>query len=117
MVRKKNYLPFKQVKIGYLEADVNPVKGRDAEKREIFGEFFSKHHEIDYDEDMVDSEIVNTLLHEIGHAIVHVFGIEFTNNEQEEKVIKSLMGGLTTVFKDNKEFLDWLRTTLHGDEE
>jgi hypothetical protein len=114
---KRNKLPFDEVKIGYIKAKVNAVRGRDAEKREIFGEFFSKQHEIDYDEDMVDSEIANTLIHEILHGITHVFGVKFRDSEQEEDVVNSFGGGLATLFQDNKELLVWLLETFHPEDE
>lgn len=119
MARRSNKsdLPFEKIKIGYIEAKVNGVEGRDADKREIFGEFFSKQHEIDYDVSMVGAEKVNTILHEILHGITHVFGIRFNGHDQEEEIVNAMAGGLTTLFRDNPKFVDWMRDVLHNEEE
>ena len=114
MVKKcKSDLPFDNIKIGYVDAKVIGVEGRDADKRAIFGEFFNKQHELDYDISMNDSEKVSTLIHEILHAIVHVFGIKFRDNEHEEDIVTSLSGGITTVLKDNPKFIEWIQKTFH----
>jgi hypothetical protein len=70
-----------------------------------------------FDEDMVDSEIANTLIHEILHGITHVFGVKFRDSEQEEDVVNSFGGGLATLFQDNKELLVWLLETFHPEDE
>ena len=76
----------------------------------------AKNHEIDYDENMAAPEIVNTILHEVLHAIVHVWGIKFKDSDQEEEVVNALGGALSTLFKDNLELLDWIKDTFHKDE-
>lgn len=114
----KSGLPFEQIKIGYIEADVNAVESRQIEKRDnIFGEWFAKNHEIDFDEAMVEPEKANTILHEVLHAIVHVWGIEFKDSEQEETIVNSMSSAMVTIIKDNPEFIMWLYNTFHGDAE
>jgi len=116
--RKKDGLPFDCVKIGYVDAKVNAVKSREIEKRDnIFGEWFAKNHEIDYDEAMVDGEKVNTILHEILHAIVHVWGIQFSSNDTEEAIVNSMASALVTIIKDNPDFVLWMYNVFHEEED
>lgn len=113
---RKPKLPFDTIKIGYIEAKVSGISSREASKREIYGEFFAKEHEIDYDEDMVDSEKINTILHETLHGVIHVFGIKFRDHEQEEEIVNSLGGALTTLIKDNPKLFRWIMSVLHEEE-
>ena len=120
--KTKADVPFDIIKIGYVDAKVNAVESREIEKRDnIFGEWFAKNHEIDFDGDMADGEKLNTILHEVLHAIVHVWGIDFksfdTSHEQEEHVVNAMASALITVFKDNPEYLLWMYNKLHGEEE
>jgi Zn-dependent peptidase ImmA (M78 family) len=115
--KTKRQIPFDRTKIGYVDADVNLVETREIEKRDnIYGEWFAKHHEIDVDKNMVDGELINTFTHEVLHALVHVWGIKFESHEQEEYIVNALGGALTTYFKDNADYLQWLLDTFHGDE-
>jgi Zn-dependent peptidase ImmA (M78 family) len=113
----KSGLPFESVKIGYVDAEITAVESREIEKRDnIYGEWFAKHHEIDYDKELIGGEKVNTLIHEILHAIVHVWGIKFNSHEQEEDIVNTLGGALATLFKDNPELLLWVYNEFHGEE-
>jgi hypothetical protein len=114
--KTKNTLPFNSVKIGYVDADVIAIEGRELQKRDgIFGEWNGKTHEIEYDINMAEAEKVNTLLHEVLHGLNHVWGIKYDSLDQEEEIVNALGGALATFFKDNKKFLEWVMTTFHGE--
>lgn len=114
--KTKNDLPFDIIKIGYIKAKINAVESREIEKRDnIFGEWFSKNHEIDFDKNMVEAEKVNTILHETLHALCYAWGIKFRNSEQEEEIVNALSSALCTLIKDNPEFYKWMGDVLHDD--
>ena len=57
---------------------------------------------------------VNTLVHEILHAIVFQWGIELDEKE-EEKICNTLANGLTTVCVDNPWLLSYIQKQLKGE--
>ena len=89
MASRKDKLPFDELKVGFNKYKVIGISEKDACRREIHGEFHYKDCEIDYDLSLSDPDRVNTILHELGHAIVHVFGIKFRDSDQEEDVTSS----------------------------
>jgi|ETNvirnome_2_130_1030620.scaffolds.fasta_scaffold04992_2 hypothetical protein len=50
---------------------------------------------------------VDTMLHEIGHAICWTYGIE--DGDEEERVVGTMMTGLGQVFRDNRSLLRWMQ--------
>lgn len=116
MAKKRNDLPFDSVKILYADYDIIGVSDRDAGRREIMGQFFSKEQEIDYDLGLPDTEKVNTIMHEIGHGICHTMGIKFKSaDDGEEEFVNTYTAGLITVLRDNPLLTKWLTETLHPD--
>ena len=103
MAKAKNKLPFDKVKIGYADYSLNALTEKDAGRRLIDGECHLKEQEIDYDSSMSEQLIMNTILHEIGHAMVHVFGIKFKDEDYEEHFVNAYSGALVTVLRDNPE--------------
>ena len=59
-----------------------------------------------------DNETADTLIHELLHGIVRSMYIEFENKDDEEDVVMKFATGLTTVFKDNPDFLVALQKLL-----
>lgn len=110
MAQKDKTVPFEKVKILYADYILVPVSDRDASKREIQGEFHSKEQEIDYDIGLAPTEKLNTIMHEVGHGVIHTMGISL---KEEEIVINSFTGGLITVFRDNRDLLKWIVSVLH----
>lgn len=53
---------------------------------------------------------VDTVLHEISHAIYHVFCLD--DDEKEERVVTAMGRGLTLVFLDNPALVAWISRTL-----
>lgn len=57
-------------------------------------------------------QLVDTVMHELTHAISFNFGLAKEKYTQEEIAI--LIGsGLTTVFLDNPHFIKWIKDALH----
>jgi len=107
MARKRHP---KTVKIGYMDFHINPRTRRWANRNKAMGMItFQNHHkQIEYDKTEVRNEIANTILHEILHGIAYVFDIHFKSAREEEKFVRTMANGLSTVFKDNPDILKWL---------
>ena len=50
-------------------------------------------------------------MHEILHAVVYQWNIELGEKE-EETLVNSLTNGLVTVFVDNPDLMDYLKTKI-----
>lgn len=110
--KSKTGLPFDNLKIMYADVKVTGISSEQAEKRCMQGEYHAKKQEIEFDESLTETEKLNTVFHEVGHALVHTMGIKFHSGEQEEDVINSLAAGYITALKDNPAFLDWIQAIL-----
>lgn len=108
----KKDLPFDTIKVLYQVNKLIPVESRDADKREIQGQYHAKEQEIDYDQSLRPDEKANTILHEVLHALVYTMSIKFKDHDQEESVVNSMSNGIITVLKDNPDFLGWLKDVL-----
>lgn len=55
------------------------------------------------------SMIVDTLLHEIGHAIIWTYNV---NLADEESIVSGITPGWTQVYRDNPWLMDWIKRGL-----
>ena len=111
MNSKVDYKIPQSIKIGYRNYKLEKWKQTVANANEAHGQFFAKEGVIgDTDEEQGVSH-ANTLLHEILHAIVYQWNIELGDKE-EEQLVNGLTNGLTTVFVDNPELLDYFKTKI-----
>jgi hypothetical protein len=63
---------------------------------------------------MAGFDEVDTVLHEVMHAVRFAQGREY-GGEVEEDYVRSLATGLTNVFRDNPGFVRWIVSTLKKD--
>lgn len=56
---------------------------------------------------MGEDMTVNTVIHEVLHAIYHCYGIE--DKDEEERVVNTMATGLFQVLKDNKNLFNFIR--------
>lgn len=61
-------------------------------------------------------EVVNTVFHELLHAIWHLYSVS-DDQETEEKLVNVFGNGLTEVIKRNPKLLLFFWESLHGGEE
>lgn len=60
--------------------------------------------------DLEDSILAETVLHEIGHALVELTGVRgLFKARQEETIVQALMHALTAVLQDNPSLLRLFR--------
>lgn len=59
-----------------------------------------------------DSEMVDTIIHEINHGIYKNMGMHIADNKDEEYIVSTFATGLTTVMKDNLQLFKALINIL-----
>ena len=100
-----------KIKIGYKNYKLEEWKQTVASANEASGQFFSKEGVIGYAKYEKGVAHVNTLLHELIHAIVYQWNIEL-DDKVEETIATTLSNGLTTIFVDNPKLLDYLKDKI-----
>ncbi len=94
---------MKKIKIGY--SDYKIIDNDDANNSD--GQFSHGDKTIKITSTLSSSDRLNTLLHETLHGVWLHWGMDETTNSEntEEAVITSIANGLTTVIRDNPNFL------------
>jgi len=98
----------KTIKVGPYDYDV--VHAKIDPEAERVGDFDSTLSRIRVTTDMNDIRTVETLLHEIFHAIFYSYGIG--NHLEEENIVGLMSTGLAGVLRDNPDFAKRLIKTL-----
>jgi hypothetical protein len=102
---------IKRLKVGYAKYKLTPISKVSAEKRKIQGEFSHNNYEIVYDESLVSIELLNTILHEIFHAVFRVWDVKMKAKE-EELTVERLTNGLVSVLIDNPKLGTWINKII-----
>ena len=95
------------VKVGGM--DINIV--RVPLNEEIFGDFSYINSRIRIEEKLVGAVLVDTVLHEINHAIWAIGNLK-TEKEEEERVVAVMASYWTQIFRDNPELIKWINRNL-----
>ena len=111
MNSKVDYKIPQSIKIGYRDYKLEKWKQTVASANEAHGQFFAKEGIIGYTDEEKGVSHANTILHEILHAVVYQWNIELGEKE-EETLVNSLTNGLVTVFVDNPDLMDYLKTKI-----
>ncbi len=96
----------KKIKIGYADYKVINMKSDYADHDSKEGHCQNSHHIITIRvDDRPESEVANTLLHEVLHAIWFMWGNGHA--QEEETCVNTLSNGLMTCFRDNPELIEY----------
>lgn len=98
----------KKVKVAGFDIDLVDLKPHVG--RGTFGEFSSLENVIRVDFSVNRIHMIDTLLHEIGHAIYWTYGIHDT--DEEERVVGVFATGWTQVYRDNPDLLEFIKDNL-----
>ena len=116
MKKHIKFLP-KKIKVGYRSFKVKVIEsfpqGGPMGAYEPSGDL---HISPDYDA----VETVNTVLHELLHALCHTYSInevmDWEDHDEEEKLVGVLGNGLTELMVRNPKLIKFLWESLHGGE-
>ena len=100
-----------KIKVGYKKYKLEKWKQTIANAGDAHGQFFSKEGVIGYTAEETGVSHANTILHELLHSIIYQWSIDL-DEKTEEIVVNGLTNGLTTVFVDNPELVDYLKTKI-----
>jgi len=90
--------------IGHRKIKIKEISPKTADKDKIYGDFDSQQDLIRIDKSLKNEKKLNTLLHEIAHALLDHFNAEL-NKKDEEKVCEVLGSGLSDVFFNNPKLI------------
>lgn len=91
------------VKVGAVDIDVFslPFDG------EAFGDFNYLNMRIRVDENLKGTVLVDTVLHELNHAIWAIGNLK-TEKEEEERVVAVMASYWTQILRDNPHLVKWI---------
>ena len=98
---------MKSVKVGPTDFSIEYVPLND----ELFGDFSYINSRIRIEENLKGSALVDTVLHEILHAIWKLGQLK-DKREDEERAVAIMATYLTQVLRDNPVMLTWLKKNL-----
>lgn len=99
-----------KVKVAAFDIAIKMWTHKEASSIQRFGEFSNLEQCIRIDETLNDIKIVDTLIHEINHAIYWAYSID--DEDKEERIVGMFAGAWTQVFRDNLELLDFIKNKL-----
>jgi hypothetical protein len=98
---------MKSVKVGPTDFSIEYVPLND----ELFGDFSYINSRIRIEENLKGTALVDTVLHEILHAIWKLGQLK-DKREDEERAVAIMATYLTQVLRDNPTMLTWLKKNL-----
>ena len=99
-----------RIRIGYRDYKVSCVKSSVMDDQPYLGRIFHLRGEIYIGEHDNKYEFVDSLLHEILHAVYSTQKIE--DGDDQERCVGMLANGLTGVFRDNPKLLQFFLDAL-----
>ena len=100
-----------KIKIVYRDYNLEEWKQTVASANEAQGQFFAKEGVIGHTAEETGVSHANTLIHEILHAIIYQWNMDL-DEKVEELVVNGLANGLTTIFVDNPQLLDYFKEKI-----
>ena len=100
-----------KIKVGYKEYKLEKWKQTIANAGDAHGQFFAKEGIIGYTSEETGVSHANTILHELIHAIIYQWNIEL-DEKAEEHLVNGVTNGLTAVFVDNPNLIDYLKIKI-----
>ena len=99
--------PFMIVKIGGMDVEVYLMPG----DNEVFGDFTYLYNRIRIDKALKQGAWVDTLIHEINHAVFAI-GCLKSKEEKEERVCSVMASVWTQIFRDNPHLMRFIQKEL-----
>jgi hypothetical protein len=98
---------MKSIKIGSTDYSIEYVPLNE----ELFGDFSYINSRIRIEQNLIGPPLVDTVLHEVLHAIWRLGQLK-DKKEDEERVVSVMATYLTQVLRDNPALMPWLRKHL-----
>jgi|TARA_R110000772_G_scaffold218902_1_gene329491 hypothetical protein len=98
---------MKSIKVGPTDFSVEYVPLNE----ELFGDFSYITSRIRIEENLKGPPLVDTVIHEVLHAIWKLGQLK-DKKEDEERAVSVMATYLTQVLRDNPEFMPWIKKNL-----
>lgn len=112
-----------KIKIGYRDFNIKHSQPKFSSEHltDCFGQYDSRKGLIEIQEDLFGQKLINTLLHEINHAIADVSGLNqsgapLEKDNDEELVVHQFTNFFLSVCRDNSWLLDYIKENLNKNE-
>ena len=113
---------MKKIKVGYSDVKIEYISKAEDNKwvRDHHGEFVPETSVIKLAKDQRPSEELNTLIHEILHAITYIYGLNndagpLKKTQVEEQVVAVMASGLQQIIRDNPSFMAYISKQIGAD--
>lgn len=103
--------PPKSLRIGPYDIKIKSFEHAQALAVGRYGEFSSVELTIRVDFLINPIKSLNTLLHEINHALAWISGITFESAD-EEAIVQIMANGWVQIYRDNPELLEYIREVV-----
>jgi len=97
------------IRVGAFDISIKDHPNPD--RLDEWGNFSSRHQRIEISFDDLSGfpfKFVDTVLHEISHAIWWAYGLE--DDDKEERVVATMASAWVQVYRDNPWLIDFIRT-------
>lgn len=111
MAKRAGSVPPKSVKLGYREIEIGSADLEwELKNRKCHGVFDRVKKEITYSKRLNDTppELLNTIIHELVHAVLNMSGMEHIPDNQEESIVVAVSNGFTELCIRNPDLVDWV---------
>lgn len=100
-----------RIKVAAFDIKIITFPDREAELRQLFGEFSALDQTIRIDSKIVGTiKGIDTLIHELNHAIYWAYGIY--DEDKEERIVGAFATAWTQIYRDNPELLEFIKAGL-----
>jgi len=99
--------PYMVVKVGGMDIDIVRVPLNE----EMFGDFSYINSRIRIEEKLVGAVLVDTVLHELNHAVWAMGQLE-GKAQTEERAVSVMATYWTQIFRDNPKLIKWITKNL-----
>ena len=99
-----------KIKVACFDIDVIDFTQHEATLLARFGEFSALENRIRIDPAINRIKGIDTLLHELSHAIYWAYGIE--DEDKEERIVGTFATAWTQIFRDNPDLLVFIQESL-----
>ena len=97
-----------EVKVACFNIEIKHWDTKTATVRHCFGEFSPDELIIRIDTTQKPQRIIETLIHEITHAIYSLYNVK--DEDKEERIVSSMSRGWLQVYQDNPEIMSLLHS-------
>ena len=101
---------IKKIKVGAYVFTVEPMTKDYFHQSKRYAEFDNYNSVIKVYMDVSNAHILDSLLHEINHALYFAYGIRDEDNE--ERTVTKIASGWAMIYKDNPKLLDTIKELI-----